>query len=468
MKSVNFIIFIGLAILLACSSNINNEPDELNIVVEKTEKEYLEKEPVFINQVDTNKKDVAKKSVVSDKDKSAEQFFNSLKVVSQNFTINVESDTMIFGEHGTVIYFPKEVFSGYESVDISLKEYYSKYDIFNADMTTYSNDRVLETYGMIDVQAYSNGKKIELDTGKSMVVHFPVKVKKNNRAKLFYGKRTNDKVNWEVGGEGTVNRFSCRIGVNFDGKYLEKNNDGRKTSSFPECSLLDYFSEFTLSKKDSIKLESLLLREVSYKFYINESGYIENIVLNQGLDKEIDLKVLSYLKKFHKSKYGMKFKVKYRKSSIWLDFGRKNKGIKSRKEYREQFERKYKEFENVKDVNEAELNYYIFSANKLGLINCDDFIGLPKEKIDMISDIDSKTKTMLVFKDRNSYLKPDLIDKKAVFKNIPKGIEATIIALKYNYGTPLLCEKEIITSVDALSNMEYRAVNLKELKELIN
>ena len=120
---------------------------------------------------------------------------------SQIFTINSETDTVLFGEKGTLITIKKNSFHDGEGnivqgeVNVELKEIISQTDLIFSGLTTTSDGSLLETNGMIYLNVRQNNQQLSLDKKCKIGVIVPAK-EINPEMKLFYGTKDNGIINW--------------------------------------------------------------------------------------------------------------------------------------------------------------------------------------------------------------------------------------------------------------------------------
>lgn len=107
------------------------------------------------------------------------------------------------GKHGTIIFIPANslVFDDGEQptdqVNITLKEVYSISEMILNGLSTTSNGELLETSGMINLQATSNNKTLKLKTGS------PIKIQFRNIAsspfmRTYLGQEDSTGINWNL------------------------------------------------------------------------------------------------------------------------------------------------------------------------------------------------------------------------------------------------------------------------------
>src|SRR6185503_20189214 len=81
-------------------------------------------------------------------------------------------------------------------VNVYMTEYYKLSDILLANLTTESNGRMLETGGMIFIEALAEGKECRLKKNSLIEIQFPFAESKEGM-KLFVGNWKNKNVDWE-------------------------------------------------------------------------------------------------------------------------------------------------------------------------------------------------------------------------------------------------------------------------------
>ncbi len=122
---------------------------------------------------------------------------------TQSFDINPKNDTLIEGRQGTRVYFSANslIFENGEQptsrVTIKLKEVYSTSEMILNDLATTSNGELLQTSGMIRLEATSNSRKLNLKSDS------PVKIQFNRIAsapymRTYLGQVDSTGLNWEL------------------------------------------------------------------------------------------------------------------------------------------------------------------------------------------------------------------------------------------------------------------------------
>jgi len=118
---------------------------------------------------------------------------------SQHFDL-LDNDSIV-GKEGTILFInPKDLItkSGETvkgKVEITLKEFYKKSDILGMNLSTLSQGQLLETGGMIEVNAFSNNQELELKKDANIMIKFPTfDIAKG--MELFNGKIEGGTTNW--------------------------------------------------------------------------------------------------------------------------------------------------------------------------------------------------------------------------------------------------------------------------------
>ncbi|WP_299767609.1 hypothetical protein [uncultured Dokdonia sp.] len=130
--------------------------------------------------------------------------FNSLYTVSKKnpeiHTINTQRDTIIICKEGTKLRVKANsfIYLGTDqlatgTIKLEVTEYYQVSDILLANLTTTSNDQLLETGGMLFLEARSGEQVLELD--KDIAIEIPTENKKDDM-QLFIGQETEQGINW--------------------------------------------------------------------------------------------------------------------------------------------------------------------------------------------------------------------------------------------------------------------------------
>lgn len=420
---------------------------------------------------------------------------NRITFPTTRFTILPLSDTTVFAPQGTRLFIEKESFQFVDgspvtdSVKLEINEFYKKSDILLADLSTKSDDKLLETGGMLKIMATSGGENIQLKSDKRIVVHFPKQANVYKKMNLFYadGKLSDTVTNWKV---DTVNLVK---------QTLKLASYGWECPAFNDCTSYDfkprnyvdtgyywnpidfYVSAYNFTEQTKKEVEKNYNRtsseglESSFNGYgiecemvISKEGKIKGARVNSNVSKATKDDVLNFLKNIPvlepgKNKYGT---IIERRGFLFIKGGNILPLYKTREEYVKSFNSKYSKYEKkpIKNIDDAELEYYIFSVGKLGWINCDRFYQIENKVDYLVKTPEKDAKIKMVFKDINGVLMGKAVEDKSVFLNVPVGKQATIVAFKNVNGQLQAAFQEVTISASPLEALAFKEITLEELK----
>jgi hypothetical protein len=393
-----------------------------------------------------------------------------LDVEENQFNITQNSDTIVFGEAGTVIYIPENSFQNasgqpVDEVEISLKEYYDLSDILAQDLSTIAEKGILETGGMIHLKAKSNEKEVFLKPNNELIIHFP---KNGNTAEMsLFSQSFSDSpgniVKWKE--EKSIYGHEIDTLTPFIMKYDDLDSDTMLLTD--GTNIWDWLKdEITLTTKER---DYVRLRDFNIDFLVTKAGEVTEVALEKGYDKKKCKRLLKIIK-------NMPDLIPFRRSGevidmeSWVNFAVKYIPAKhlSNADYLLEIENKYPEFEkkSINDIDQVELNYYIFNTAKLGWLNCDHFVDDPAPKVDMSLTLDEPENLMIkfVFKDLKSVITPTYEDGTNHFKGIPEGKDIALIVIKSEKNKVQMSITEHVTASGALEGISFQEYTLGELK----
>ncbi len=417
-------------------------------------------------------------------DKSASNIPEKITFPTVEFTISGTSDTTIFGEQGTRLFIEKGTFQFADgtpvtdSIQIALKEFYKKSDITLADLSTESNGKLLETGGMLNITATSNGQEIEIKADKRIVVHFPKPQNNYEEMSLFYSSKnaTDTSVtNWEVDTVDLVKQVAKLGGWGYQWVTIE---DSTEFEFIPknfvdtgyywnpvELYVNTYdFSNTTLKAisecKDGFGVET--------EFNIDKNGEIKNAKIRSTINKSAAAEILQFLRQLPEFEPGKNNKGEIVERLGILEISTEIvRAQKSDAEYIQSFDSKYSKYEStpIKNINDAELNYYVFSVSKLGWINCDRFLETDNTLDYFVKTQGKDTKIKMVFKDIDGVLMANSTDGKFTFSKVPIGRQVTIVGIKNTNEQLQTAFQEVTISDKPLETLAFKETTLTELKQ---
>lgn len=126
----------------------------------------------------------------------------SNKIGPQLFVINTDEETVITGKMGTLIWIDKNSFSDCNGnliqgqIEVKLTEVLTTHDMIMSNIQTTSNGKILESGGMIHIDAFQDGRKLCIVD--SCVIGTVIPTNRAVKAmKLYHGDIDNGIVNWQ-------------------------------------------------------------------------------------------------------------------------------------------------------------------------------------------------------------------------------------------------------------------------------
>jgi hypothetical protein len=397
-----------------------------------------------------------------------------LDVQANVFVVAAEADTMLFGESGTAIFIESNSFETINGepvpgpINVSLKEYYDLSDILVQNLSTEAKAKMLETGGMINLEVNWNGEPVKLKQGKEVIIHFP-KNESNKEMQLFSeysgDQSENDNiVKWEEEpNSGGYEIDSITLWIikydDLDSQYMML-EDGTDIWAWLR-------TEVTLTPKER---DYVRLRDVSITFDVAKTGEVQNVALQKKYSKSKCKRLLKIIEQMPQLR-PFKRSGQAAEMESGVTFGVKFIPPKyaDNASYLQTIENKYPDFEDksINDLDQVELNYYIFSTAKLGWLNCDKFVNDPSPKVDMTLSLADPEDLMIkfIYKDFKSVITPTFKDGINRFNGIPEGKDVTLMVIRSGTKKVQISITEHITSTGEISGIEFKEYTMGELKK---
>ena len=424
------------------------------------------------------------------------KFQKELATQTDTLEYSNRNDTLIQGAKGTAIFFEKESFVLPDgnlpkgSVTVLLKECYSFSDMIRENLSTTSGKNILATRGMIYINAFADDQELQLKPGKKYIIHFPKdSIGSQQQMNLFYGKKQDEKVDWSLDSNTLLRPTAFMSGWMTTG-YPNADTTKEPGFYFKEKSYEDIYSYF-YKHFDNTKLQptkDISGKQFSADFIVTKTGNISNLrIVEERLDSsgqslvenktKADPYLYQYilqlptLEPFYEFD-GDKPEPIDAHCSFYINIGLYPPAYRNNETYSRLFNQKYAAFKNktIRTMNDAEMNYYIFSASKLGWINCDFFWQTNDAKINYIVKVDHGTKPNinLIFKEQKSIINGTLVGDKCIFSNIPANQQVRVVSVLFQNGHPQLAVKETTTIEKELEHLEYKDFSVEELEKEVN
>lgn len=294
-------------------------------------------------------------------------------IPSQEFLISSDTDTILVGANGTKVKIESGIFvdsTGKEvhgNVRIELKECLDIYSMVLGGLTTTSNGEILESGGMICLNANFQNQKLSLKRNSTIQIEVPAdSIIKGMQ--YFEGVSNGGKINW-------VNPVPLAI-KKPDAENFKRNSDSIQ---------INYITD-TIYKRHN----------VGYNVDINGEKVVGN---------KIPIEIKNKISNFIFAENGLVIK---KDSTILIDGYKinlyKNDDFNTWKDYK--YGKKWVSSSSINSFQEDANNSYVFNIKKLGWANIDRFFNDPRTKeIDWFASINdrevySNTYVSLVFENQ--------------------------------------------------------------------
>ncbi len=451
--------------------------------------------------------------------------YTTKKKASQNFTFKATDEISITCKEGTKIKIePNSLVStktgkpSTKDISLQITEYYKISDMLLANLSTTSNGKLLETGGMLNIEAYADKQKLKLKNGRNIEIHFPNR-KKNDGMLLFNGTKNNEGINWIVNKtkgkfkKEDISSFSFKTDYisPWRGEYdfkpgiftrADKIKDLPRIEENSTNGLYKHFAKHTKKPTKKGKLNHLV-GQFDFRFIIDKDGNVERNSFQKNTNEYLIMKTdfpdvihdaFLKLPKFipARTKDGNVRTRVYCRAKITID---KRVDVKMLSHsdhinlYKEMDEnnipedqpdpKKIKEqlAQDINTVKVGEIQNSLLKSSKLNWINCDRFLSSNKKltNFKIKTSTNTEVKMMLVFKNINSIFNSDLLSSSkqgsiinGVFtiNNMPIDEAVTIIILKNENKKNYIAIKDTKITVTGESGFKFEPVTLDKLKKM--
>ncbi|WP_299883924.1 hypothetical protein [uncultured Lacinutrix sp.] len=447
------------------------------------------KEPFEEDKTEVVEKELENIGVIEPLSPELNSFYNSVKKAPQVIEINTEKRFTVTCKEGTVLTIPAKSFVDSKTgrlargtINLEVTEYYKLSDMLLANLSTKSDDKQLETGGMLYINANKKGKKLRLKQGKRIQVAFNNSDKKNMQ--LFSGEEHNDSVNWRLQDQigNTKEIVEEDVEVSFDviqevpiyPGCEDGNNDMRR-----KC-MSDKISSFVSENFDRSIAEDLRLtglQKINMFFEIDKAGDIGKIDISASR-KELGEEAIRVIESMPKLKPG-KQRGHLVRTTFFLPFSIALEGktinqapvsVRSDRKFIKEFENRMdstRSIQGTRPITNNDIERYAFSTSKLGWLNCDRFARTTSKKIKYKFKLkDSKGASVkMVFKSMSSILPSIKRNSDYEFGWVPKDEEVILIAIKWKGNKLYLGKKTANTKIVQDLNLNFKEVTVHELKK---
>jgi hypothetical protein len=441
------IVLIFCCVFFSCDG-VNETIKKSNKIPAPDTKNTL---PQIVADIDTTKYQIpaSRKSIhITSVTTSLYDDLESVDQSFQSFFIDQHSDTTLYGSEGTILTIKKMSFLFEDTrekatgvMEIKIKEWYKPSDIILAGLSTQSGEHILETGGMVYIEAYSEGRKCILAEDRTIGIVFPCEIRKKDM-QLFTGKKNKRDIDWIPLAKPVLQPIV------------------EEAAEFPGRSGLQYFLKKHLRYPDSLIGNNA---RVIVDFVINERGAATSVSIKDTIEqgfRDMIFRAFSNMPVWKPAKRnGIPVQSTF---SLSIIFGDQTDDLA----YKRRFEATVNDT-TLSGLRSSEMSRYVFSSSKLGWINCDRFINLEKPATDLYvscgnySEIDIK----LVFHSFKSFLNGELSGTTCKFKGVPANEKITIVVIKKMDNNAFVSLMESNTSMQEINNLRFEKVTMDKLKE---
>jgi TonB family protein len=322
-----------------------------------------------------------------------------------------------------------------------------------AKLSTRTNGNLLETAGMININASAEDGNCSLKQGQKIEISFPTKEEKESMQLYLGDWKSEHQINWEVVPESK------------DLNNVYNIPDIQPTFPGGQTQMMKFIN--TNIKYPKSALDKGIQGTVYLEFKVERDGKITNLKVLRGIDPECDQEALRVVKQFPKFSPAKSSDENVRtKFLLPIRFSLGDNVVETNEDYKKNFEKKYNEA-TVQTAEINELSRYIFTTTKLGWINCDRlWKNQNAPRIDYNVNIGeyNSSNVDIVFHSYKSIYSGLPLSKEFSFRNVPAGEDITIVAIKYMNNKPYLAIMESKTSSHTFKDLDFQAVTIETLK----
>jgi hypothetical protein len=395
----------------------------------------------------------------------------------------------IVGAKGFRIVFPELAFVDAEGnpvlgeVEIKLTEYTENSDFAAANLTTMTTDgQLLETGGMINLEAFSGEEKVQLQAGKNIEIVVP-NLKDQAGFQTFYASGS-DMVTWST--TPTNNSQDTNASKPFDGYTIKM----LKTTQFVEGKAVNYtiFKNWQ-SLEEYVNSNLKVPAETRRNIMKDGIPFLYTIEFNaMGKIKEVRAKYPEYTKGSLISEINAKIKA------ILLDapaISMNDGNVQSGKTYDVMFataknyttplpipismpmsagkENAPSAAETNVNPTEKNVNDFAMGSSQLTKINCDRFSGSNSTDTQAFHFERADAIVYVIFKEQRSFIQPTGANGNYVLRKVPTGSAVRYVAVVYgDDGSIKMGVKDAKTENGPVTFDNLGEFKAEELKAALN
>jgi len=439
-----------------------------------------------------------------------EEIYHAFEKKSENFKFDCISGTQIICEEGTRIIIPENAFvyamSGLPvkgEIDFRVREYYKMEDILLSKLSCNTTETILETGGMIYLEAYINELPCKLAPDKQLAIEFVGNTTADSM-QIFDGEADSEgDIIWELQYSNLPDPVLYDINnLNYFGDPTNK--------LYTTCGKMPEFKGGNIDMRVWVNSQLKYPQEardakvqgqILVSFIVTDSGTIRNIQIEKRLGFGCDEIVVEMLNKMPAWQPGFENDV-----AVDVKIGLPIAFILDEEEFlfgvsaKDSFVQKGKKKQNSTWFNGSfyndqaltdsnvimveralppadtfstnsssfEISYALMYSIKIGWINCDRFINLeePKTNYTVSLGMDEDIDLTLVFDNYNSVMRGKRSYGSIQFNNVLMNEPVTLFGIKNVDGQFYYCLKRSTTSNTKERNLQFIPATKEELKAI--
>jgi len=439
---------------------------------------------------------------------STEDIVNALQASTQNhFTIAANAKTKLVGKKGTILWISPNSFEfsaggGTPSgpIEITFTEALSYDDMIANNLFTSSKGKLLETGGMVKIEAKAANQTLKLKSGRNIKIGVPTP-EFDERMNIFMGTghdMADAPTDWNITNQKPASKLEPSLNFapkpptparevvkwEFEADYAD--NLPRAPKSFsnrmPEAPFKEsirykppFFQRLLMSKKKkAAKIETLYQQKVaSYerrlKRYSRQLAKHKQQVAKYETAKALaaankEKARLAFYEQPEIKAQQAKFDAVY--ETALLGHAKKMEEWQS---YRDKKIADYEaSFEQKGGMNMVDMSRYIFTVNTLGWVNVDVFYKEegPKGALQLATVTDKNLYAFVLFKSIKSVvqLRPNT-EGQYFANNLPIGSTVEVLAIKVEAGKALVAHMETEVKEHQVLDLAFEPTRLKDIRE---
>ena len=412
---------------------------------------------------------------------------SKFKSTYNRFVVDNTRQCEFIGRRGTRLVFPANIFedengvSAQGSIEIVMKECYDLDEILAEKLSTTSDGRIIETAGMVHIEATQGGVPLRLKKDEQYTIFFPAQGKSSAGFELFYGNPTMDGiVNWTPASAGLTatpasNAASASIREECFIQICE--SEFRRRTQISE---MDYFNWELMDGQtlnqwfvsnfnpdadmvDDFCSDKLISR---IAFQVNADGSFKDYYIAHESKTVYDRVIAEFLSSMPPLNLSKVMPVYSVDHQCVLTFGHQQGS--SSDQFVERFAKRFDyadDLQPMTEVNGSDLDYYMFSSTELGWLNCDRFVNesAPLVEFRVKARTTDGSSVSMVFEDRKSIVRGIKMGDEFVFSGVPDDRKVRLVAVDNNGGNPVMQEARTVTSHKSHHMNSYQPMTLAKL-----